>query len=77
MVKRMSILSWLLILALFVSACAAAAPAGGGESAAAPAGGESAAAPASGEKMVTIGYTSSLTGKLNVESTQQTNGLNL
>ena len=77
MVKRMSILSWLLILALFVSACAAAAPAGGGESAAAPAGGESAAAPASGEKMVTIGYTSSLTGKLNVESTRQTNGLNL
>ncbi len=68
MVKRMSILSWLLILALFVSACAAAAPAGGGESAAAPAG---------GEKMVTIGYTSSLTGKLNVESTRQTNGLNL
>lgn len=80
MVKRMSILSWLIILALFVSACAAAAPAapaGGGESAAAPAGGESAAAPASGEKMVTIGYTSSLTGKLNVESTRQTNGLNL
>ncbi|TXG78989.1 MAG: hypothetical protein E6R14_11965 [Thermomicrobiales bacterium] len=77
MVKRMSILSWLLILALFVSACAAAAPAGGGESAAAPAGGESAAASAGGEKMVTIGYTSSLTGKLNVESTRQTNGLNL
>ncbi len=77
MVQRVSILSWLVILALFVSACAAAGPSGGGESGAAPASGESAAAPAGGEKTVTIGYTSSLTGKLNVESTRQTNGLNL
>lgn len=74
MVKRVSVLTALIILSLVLSACAAtpAAPA------AAPAGGESAAAPAAGgEKMVTIGYTSSLTGKLNVESTRQTNGLNL
>lgn len=80
MTKRMSVFTALIILSLLFSACAAgapAAPAGGGESAAAPAGGESAAAPAAGEKMVTIGYTSSLTGKLNVESTRQTNGLNL
>lgn len=75
--QRVGLICALFLLAISLSACAgAAAPA------AAPAG-ENAAAPAAGsnvagsERIVTIGYTSSLTGKLNVESTRQTNGLNL
>ena len=62
--------AWLMfVLLVFVISLAACA---GGAPASPPAG-----APVAGEKMVTIGYTSSLTGKLNVESTRQTNGLNL
>lgn len=74
--QRVGLMFALLLLAVSLSACAGAAPA------AAPAG-ENGAAPAAssdatgGERLVTIGYTSSLTGKLNVESTRQTNGLNL
>jgi branched-chain amino acid transport system substrate-binding protein len=56
------------VVALALSACAAQAPA-----AEKPAGGESAA----GSRVVTVGYTSSLSGKLNVESVRQQNGLKL
>lgn len=53
-----------------------AAPAAQEEPTAAPAAQEEPAAGGSAET-ATIGYTSSVTGKLNVESTRQTNGLNL
>lgn len=65
-----------LMTALFVLVFGLSACTTGGAPVAAPGGGD-VSAPAASEKMVTIGYTSSLTGKLNVESTRQTNGLNL
>ncbi|MBW7881057.1 MAG: ABC transporter substrate-binding protein, partial [Caldilineaceae bacterium] len=69
--KPSSRLGIVLVFALLMAACTTAAPA-------APAGGSGEAPAASeGAQTVTIGYTSSLTGKLNVESTRQTNGLNL
>jgi branched-chain amino acid transport system substrate-binding protein len=63
---RINLFVIILILASLLSACApqAAAPA-------------SDAGTAAGEQTATIGYTSSVTGKLNVESSRQTNGLNL
>ena len=69
--KRIDLIFIILIVASLVSACAAA------PQAAAPAGDAGAPAPAAGEPTAIIGYTSSVTGKLNVESTRQTNGLNL
>ena len=73
--QRLWLMSALVILSIVLAACAGAAPSPGAAPAAQNAG--EAAPTAAGEKMVTIGYTSSLTGKLNVESTRQTNGLNL
>ncbi|MEI7848793.1 MAG: amino acid ABC transporter substrate-binding protein [Chloroflexota bacterium] len=57
-------LSWL-VLASLMTACGA------------PAATEPAKAPAAAEKTVIIGFTASLTGKLNVESTRQNNGFKL
>ena len=75
------VLAGVLMLASLLAACAPAAPQGaatGAENAAAT--GEvttvEAAAAAEGDTLL-IGYTASVTGKLNVESTRQTNGLNL
>ncbi|MBE2237239.1 MAG: amino acid ABC transporter substrate-binding protein [Caldilineaceae bacterium] len=88
MTIRSLVLSSLLILLLLLAACAPAAPAapaGGADTAVTaadntPADNTAANNTTAGDgsaRMVTIGYTSSLTGKLNVESTRQTNGLNL
>lgn len=74
--KRIDLIFIILIVASLVSACTAAPQAAAPE-AAAPAGDAGAPAPAAGEPTAIIGYTSSVTGKLNVESTRQTNGLNL
>lgn len=56
-----------LVLSVLFAGCGGGAPANGGGAAAPPAAGET----------VTIGYTASMTGKLNVESGRQANGLNL
>lgn len=69
--KRIKLLLVILVIAGLLSACGAA------PQTAAPAADSGAAAPADGAQTATIGYTSSVTGKLNVESTRQTNGLNL
>lgn len=69
--KRIKLLLVILVIAGLLSACGAA------PQTAAPAADSGAAAPAEGAQTATIGYTSSVTGKLNVESTRQTNGLNL
>ena len=74
--KRIDLIFIILIVASLVSACAAA-PQAAAPQAAAPAGDAGASAPAAGEQTAIIGYTASVTGKLNVESTRQTNGLNL
>ena len=74
--KRIDLIFIILIVASLVSACTAA-PQAAAPQAAAPAGDAGASAPAAGEPTAIIGYTSSVTGKLNVESTRQTNGLNL
>ncbi len=60
--KVLLVVALLVILGLSLTACAA--PAGGGEQAGA-------------EKTVTIGFTASQTGKYNVESSRQTNGLQM
>ena len=69
--KRVCTLAALLLIVGLLVGCQAApaVPAGGDSGAAAP-------ASASGAPVL-IGYTASVTGKLNVESTRQTNGLNL
>ncbi len=69
------IVALLTVLALLLSAC-------GQAPAAQPPAGQSPPAPASGEaatdsRVVTVGYTASLSGKLNVESIRQQNGLKL
>jgi branched-chain amino acid transport system substrate-binding protein len=56
-----------LVLSVLFAGCGGGAPANGG----------GAAAPAAAGDTVTIGYTASMTGKLNVESGRQANGLNL
>ncbi len=78
-----TVLTLLMVVSLALAGCAAPAatqaPAAEAPAAEAPAAEAPAAeAPAAAaEKMVTIGFTASLTGKLNVESTRQNNGLNL
>lgn len=82
--KAILILSLLVALTLAIAACAGgdAQPAPAAQSTAAPAQAEATqpaqeAAPAGKEGTAILGFTASLTGKLNVESTRQTNGLNL
>ena len=65
--QHMKFLVIILVLTSLLSACGGSIPA--------PAGAPAAATGA--EQTAVIGYTSSVTGKLNVESTRQTNGLNL
>ncbi|MFN2202019.1 MAG: amino acid ABC transporter substrate-binding protein [Caldilineaceae bacterium] len=69
MQRRYAIAAFVLVIAL-LGACAAPAPAPAGQAA-------ETSAEAAGTNPLVIGYTSSITGKLNVESTRQTNGLNL
>lgn len=75
------VLAGVLMLTLLLAACAPAAPQGaatGAEGAAATGDVTTVeAAPAAEGDTLLIGYTASVTGKLNVESTRQTNGLNL
>ena len=72
MQRLLKYLAIIFVIASLLSACAdGAAP-----SASAPAN-DASAAGAGGAQTAVIGYTSSVTGKLNVESTRQTNGLNL
>jgi branched-chain amino acid transport system substrate-binding protein len=70
-VKRLQtlVLALLATLGLVLSACGAQNTTPANNNAAAPGGG--------GTKTAIIGYTASLTGKLNVESTRQSNGLKL
>jgi branched-chain amino acid transport system substrate-binding protein len=82
---RALVLALFAALSLALSACGqapAAAPAAttapaAPEATAAPAAPEATAAPAASSRVVTIGYTASLSGKLNVESVRQQNGLKL
>ena len=69
--KRVCTLAALLLIVGLLAGCQAApaVPVGGDSGAAGPA--------SAGGAPVLIGYTASVTGKLNVESTRQTNGLNL
>ncbi len=79
--KRVWLATVVLVLALALAGCpapAAEAPAAGGEdTAAAPAEGAAEEASAGEGATAVIGFTSSVTGQLNVESVRQTNGLNL
>lgn len=70
--QHLRFLAVLCLLAGVVSACGGEAP---GKSAVPSA--ATAAAGSSAARTALIGYSSSVTGKLNVESTRQTNGLNL
>lgn len=82
---RVLMMALLAVFGMILAACGAqtpAAPANSGSSSApaAPANNSSSSAPASGgaaTKTAIIGYTASLTGKLNVESVRQSNGLKL
>lgn len=67
------VLVTVLVLSLLLAACT---PAPGAVSTTG-AGGEAQADTQAGGESLLIGYTASVTGKLNVESTRQTNGLNL
>ncbi len=82
--KAILILGLLIALVLAITACTGSAPsAPAGQPTTAPAQTEAAtqpaqeAAPAGKDGTAILGFTASLTGKLNVESTRQTNGLNL
>ncbi len=75
-----ALFSFLLTASLILTACGAPAATEAPEAAAAPAANEpvkATAAPAAVEKTAVIGFTASLTGKLNVESTRQNNGFKL
>jgi len=81
--KLFSLFSVLAVLALALAACApkptptSAPPATQKPTAAMPEAATATSAPVMVEKTVTIGFTASLTGKYNVESTRQNNGLQL
>jgi len=69
----LALISVLALASLLMAGCGPATTAAPEPATQAPAGTEAPAA----EKTVVIGFTASLTGKLNVESTRQNNGLNL
>jgi branched-chain amino acid transport system substrate-binding protein len=84
--KRLYLIAILVLALMVVAACPSAvpppaAPATGGEAetSGAATGGEAETGAATGgeAEMATIGYTASQTGRYNVESTRQVNGLNL
>lgn len=83
--KLFVLLSTLVLAGLVLSACSPAAtpalaptqPPAATQAPAAPAATEAPAQPATVEKTAIIGFTASLTGSLNVESTRQKNGLQL
>jgi branched-chain amino acid transport system substrate-binding protein len=77
----LNVLALLVVLSLALAACGSPAPTEA-PAAEAPAAAEPEApaaeeAPAAAEKTAVVGFTASLTGKLNVESTRQNNGFNL
>ncbi|MCB0045361.1 MAG: amino acid ABC transporter substrate-binding protein [Caldilineaceae bacterium] len=75
MLRKGFLILLIVALGVMLAACAGETSAPAGDSAAT---GDSAGeAAGDGGQMATIGFTASLTGKLNVESTRQTNGLNL